>query len=340
MSLRDACRHQALNCRSLGSPFTARLLNLAAGRLTDASDVGATLLAWDGDVTSDGQSVPLRLAGALHRLVLLEDEGLVPHWPPHETGDDALWSAVEEAFDRRRDEVLQTLSHAPQTNEVRRAAALIPVLHMLARQYDRPLALFELGASAGLNLSMDRFDLAAGATRFGPGDSTVALAPVWEGPRPEPASLTVASRRGVDLAPLSVTNDADRLRLFAYLWPDQPERRQRTEAAVDLSDIEVEEGDAGDWLDDALNACSDDVLPVIYHTVAWQYFPAASQKRAEEAMARVGADRPVARIGMEADSGRGAGLTLTTWPNGRKHALARVDFHGRWLDWFGPTSLG
>ncbi|MEM7710731.1 MAG: DUF2332 domain-containing protein, partial [Pseudomonadota bacterium] len=35
----------------------------------------------------------------------------------------------------------------------------------------------------------------------------------------------------------------------------------------------------------------------------------------------------------EADGGRGAAVTLTTWPSGEVRDAARADFHGRWIDW-------
>lgn len=339
MTLRAALRDQAESCRQLGSPFTARLLTLAAERLTDATPVGARLLAWEGDVSSRGQSVPLRLAGALHKLVLSGDTDLAPHWPPEaQTSDDALWKAVESAFQRRADVILASLDTAPQTNEVRRAAALIPVLHMLAVRYDRPLALYELGASAGLNLHPDRFALLAGPARFGPDDPALTLEPDWQGPAPQPAALKISVRRGVDMAPVDPHDPEDRLRLLSFLWPDQPERRDRTLAAISVAKTKVDAADAGTWLAPALADAPEDALPVVDHTIAWQYFPEATKAAARAAMEQ--ARRPLARISMEADGdGRGAALTLTTWPDGTTCTLARVDFHGRWVTWVGPTSL-
>lgn len=339
MNLRGALRDQAESCRKLGSPFTARLLNLAAERLTDATPVGAHLLAWQGDVSSRGQSVPLRLAGSLHRLVLSGDALLADHWPPAPaTDDDALWQAVEAAFIHCEGQILAALETAPQTNEVRRAAALIPALHLLAVWAEQPLALVELGASAGLNLHLDRFALQTGTVHYGPSDAVLTLSPEWEGPAPSATTLGIAARRGVDLAPVDPRDPADRLRLLSFLWPDQPERRDRTLAAISVADTPVEAADAGAWLAPALAATPADALPVVYHTIAWQYFPDDTKASATDAMERAG--RPVARVAMEADpDGEAAALDLTTWPGGRTHRLARVDFHGQWVDWTGPTTL-
>lgn len=339
MNLRDALRDQAESCRQLGSPFTARLLSLAAERLTDATPVGARLLAWQGDVSSRGQSVPLRLAGSLHRLVLSGDTILADHWPPAPaTDDDALWHAIENAFLRSEGQILAALDTAPQTNEVRRAAAVIPALHLLAAWAEQPLAVVELGASAGLNLHLERFALQAGAVRYGPRDAVLTLSPAWAGPAPSPTKLGIVARRGVDVAPIDPLDPADRLRLLSFLWPDQPERRDRTLAAISVADTRVEAADAGAWLAPALAAAPADALPVVYHTIAWQYFPEDTKASAMDAMERAG--RPVARIALEADpDGKAAALDLTRWPGGGTHRLACADFHGRWVDWTGPTAL-
>ena len=121
-----AFRGQARACAALGSPFMERLMDLFAARLGADGAVADGLLAWEGDVTSGGHSVPLRIAGALHGLVL---DGAAPDlaavYPPHAVNDDALWQAVAAARITHEDRVMTWLDQAPQTNEVRRAAALI-----------------------------------------------------------------------------------------------------------------------------------------------------------------------------------------------------------------------
>ncbi|MGL4279769.1 MAG: DUF2332 family protein, partial [Albidovulum sp.] len=83
MNWQDAFLDQAQSCASLGSPFTARLLTLLAERGLPAGSVLDRIEGWPGDITSRGASLPLRVAGALHGLVL---EGLAPRlaaaYPP------------------------------------------------------------------------------------------------------------------------------------------------------------------------------------------------------------------------------------------------------------------
>ncbi len=345
--VREGFAMQGRACARLGSPFMARLMALCAERLAPEDPVSRAVLFWPGDPGIAADNPMLRLAGGLHRLVLSgADPELAAVYPPAPGGDAALWSAVAAALVRHEGALLEALSRAPQTNEVRRAAALIPALTLVARACDRPLALWELGCAAGLNLRADLFRLEAGGVAYGPPGARPLLVPDWEGPAPAPCPLDVVERRGVDLAPLDPTASEDRLRLLSYLWPDQPERIALTEAALARTaeaPAEVTRADAADWLEAALPGRRADVATVILHTVAWQYLPEAARARGEAALARAGRQAhraaPLARIAMEADGGKQAGLSLTLWPAGETWNLARVDFHGRAGRWTGPTAL-
>jgi len=44
---------------------------------------------------------------------------------------------------------------------------------------------------------------------------------------------------------------------------------------------------------------------------------------------------PLVQIGMEADGGKGAAITLTTWPDGKTRLLGRASFHCIWVNWNG-----
>jgi hypothetical protein len=239
--------------------------------------------------------------------------------------------------------ILDWLERPPQTNEVRRAAAILPVLSGLQARLGLPVRLLELGCSGGLNLWMDAFRADVGGRVLGDPVSDVVLAPAWSGPGPEGEVPEIVARAGVDLAPVDPMTEEGRLRLLAYLWPDQPDRIARTDAAIRIArdrPATLDRADAGAWLDAVLERPAEGALTVVYHTVAWQYFPPASQARAESAMTRAARKGPLARIGMEGDDGRGASVSLTTWPSGQAHEVARADFHGRWIEWKGlPNAL-
>jgi hypothetical protein len=337
--LRDAFRVQARACAGLDSPFMARLMALAADRLAPGCAVADRILGWPGEAGPSGASVPLRLAGALHALVIDgTDPALAAVYPPAAPSDAALWAAVEAALHGHEARLLRWLDSPPQTNEVRRSAALLAAATWIAARHPLPFVLSELGASAGLNLAFDRHALRAGGLTLGAEGSPVALAPDWRGPVPAPRTIEVTQRAGVDLNPLDPREPGARLRLLAYLWPDQPHRRRLTEAAIALADTVPDRGDAAPWLERRLAERHEGRVHMVFHTVAWQYFPAETQARCRAALATAGAratpEAPLARVGMEADATPGsAALTVTLWPGGETRELARVDFHGRTVDW-------
>ena len=318
-----------------------RLMQLAADRLTPGDRVSDRILSWDGDVSSSSQSIPLRLAGALHAIKRRGEPHLIAVYPPNKVSDADLWGAVHAVLQDRAEEILTLLESPPQTNEVRRSAALIPVLHLLTERFGMPIHLSELGCSAGLNLRADQFHLTANGVSYGDPSARVRLTPEWEGEPPKPAPVQVSSRAGVDLSPIDPEQDAERL--LAYLWPDQPERHQLTAAAIETARAHpaaISKGDAGPWLEAELSKPQQGTVHLVFHTVAWQYFPLEVQEQGKAVFAYAGArataKAPLARFAMEADGGRGAGLSLQVWPEGATLDLGRADFHGRWIEWRPP----
>lgn len=344
----DAFLDQARSNRSLGSPFTAQVLRVMAQKIAPGTPVMDRMLAWEGDVSNRGASLPLRFLGGLHRLVLTGAcPELVAVYPPNPTpGDAALSGALDVALAEHQDVLMRALDNPPQTNEVRRAAVIIAAAHWLADGLgmDRFVS-SELGAAAGLNLMWDKFrlDLACGV--FGPRSSAVRLDPEWRGLCPPERKIEVIDRRGVDLAPIDPHDPDDALRLTSYLWPDQPWRIARARAAMTLSDAPVDKADACDWIQHRLAMPHEGAIHLVVHTVAWQYFGEETCKSClaalDEAGARATPEAPLARLSMEGDArkGEGAPIELTLWPGGHTISLGRVDFHGRWVDWNAPARL-
>lgn len=345
MSLARAFNGQAQACEKLGSPFMGQLCRLMAERLQPGGAVADRMLGWQGDISSAGHSVPLRFAGAMHGLVIDRvDPGLASVYPPHAATDDALWAEVTRVMVQHEARLMTWLDSPPQTNEVRRAVAMIAAASILRQRFDLPLVVSELGASAGLNLSFDRFALVMGGETYGDPDSAVRLEPDAAGVLPLSAPIEIIDRAGVDLRPIDARQDAGALRLLAYLWPDQPNRMRLTRAAIALCDHVPDAGDAGDWLATRLQQVRPGALHLVYHTIAWQYFPPETAAHAEAALAAAGAratpDAPLARLSMEADDTPGsAGLTLQVWDGGPRSGmitpLGRIDFHGRWIEFSG-----
>jgi hypothetical protein len=345
MTLREVFLQQAKACIELGSPFMGQLMTLLAHHWPNDTALAQRFATWEGDASLSGANVPLRLAGGLHAIVLLgKDAPLAAAYPPNAASDDALATAVLGALREHDAFLCNWVNSAPQTNEVRRSAVLIAAAHWLNAQFQLPLQLSELGASAGLNLQFDKFAMQIGEQLWGPHDATIRLSPDWRGEPPPQSQPRIAARRGVDLNPLRIGRPEDELRLISYIWPDQPDRITRARAAMALFKEQIDEGDAVEWLEKRLAKPSPGHLHLIYHTIVWQYFPKQRQTRGRTLIEAAGAaatpDAPLAWLAMEADEDpNGAALTLRIWPGDKRLSLGRAGFHGQWVDWGSQQTL-
>ena len=345
-AVREAFRTQAGWCETLGSPLTSRLCAVLAERLGRDTALGRRLLDWPGEPDALHDSVPLRIAGGLHALVRRGRlPGLASLYPPHPPpSPDALWAGVAAALAEAEQDLAPWLDLPPQTNEVARSAVLMSGYLAVAAATGLPLALLELGASAGLNLLADRYRLRLGARDIGPSGSPVRLAPAWAGADLPDAEVRVVSRRGVDRNPLDPASAADRERLLAYVWPDQAERLARLDAALAIAAPDppaVDRDDAGRWLAARLDEpAPDGVARVVAHSIAFQYFSPGTQARIVASLDRAGAaatrTSPLAWLRYESDPALGrASLRLKLWPPGDDRLLAVADAHGRSVEWRG-----
>ncbi len=333
---------QAQACDAMGSPFTARVCRTALQLLDSSTRTGGRILAWPGDPRAD--ALALRLCGALHALVLCgDDDRLAAVYPPASANDGKLAIELEAAIRRRDDWICAYLKSAPQTNEIARSAALLPGFLQIARDTMLPLALNEIGSSAGLNLFPDCYRYKYGEQRWGTNDFPTVLAPVIGGKLPDlTGKLTIARRTGADIAPIRLSNPEDLLRLRSYIWPDQPERLARLDAAIAVAQggaCSLVTQDARDFIVERLSARKSGEVFVLFHSVVWQYLHETTKSAITSAMEQAGRqatpDNPLAWLRMEGLGGvePDAGLHLTLWPGGETRLLARADFHARWIEW-------
>ncbi len=342
--LTQAFARQGKSCRHLGSPFTAKLCETIADRGLPDSRVRDVLESWVGDPTSDGDALPVRLCGALHQLVITGmDPVLASVYPPHHEAVDAqpLHAAIAGAAQRHASFMTACLQRAPQTNEIRRAAALYCGLMHISALSGKPVILSEICASAGLNLQLDRFAYRLGNKAFGDSGSPVVLQPDWHGKPPPRAEITIHERRGCDLHPFDLQKPDHRHRLMSYIWADQHERMENTRAAIGLAvdrPAPVDAAQAIDWLEARLAEPRPGKAHVVWHSIAWQYLGDRERNRGDQLFEQAGSrsshDAPLFRLSMEGDGKQpGASLRFNSWPEGIEIQLGRVDFHGRWISW-------
>lgn len=343
----DAFARQARYCREHGSPFTARVLHAAARALDRGEPVLRPLAAWPGDPVAD--ALPLRLAGALHGLVLDGRAGeLARHYPGGgaEDGDEALWHAAADALRAHPQVLADYLASPPQTNEVGRAAVLLGGFMTIAARAGLPLRLLELGASAGLNLNWDHYRYRFGEAEWGGADGALELAPAWHGDLPAMAALHIAARSGCDRAPVDAGDPAQCLRLRSYVWADQHGRLCQLDAALGVArrhPVHVEREQADTWLERQLAVPATGVVTVVYHSIFWSYLSTAERARIVATLERAGetasATAPLAWLRFEfTDPRQLPSLWLNLWPGPRRLHLADAQAHGQEVFWRGADA--
>ena len=342
--VKAAFQRQAQACRDLGSPFMGSFCELIAERGLPPGPVEERIFGWPGDPTAASDAVPLRLAGALHRLVLDNQAPALSQVYPSANGGfdtETFVKALSTTLETQSDFVLAYLDFPPQTNELRRSSIVAAGLHAISAKTDLPLALFEVGSSAGLNLIPDLYAQRLGDSRFGDQGSPIQLSPEWRGAALSPTSPEIAARCGCDLNPLDLNDTNDVARLTSYTWPDQVDRLTRLKHAIPLTlgaNISVQRESALTWLPSVLEEAPAGQCRVVFHTIVTQYMPSDERHHYEASLHTIGASattqRPLAWLSFEMDEkAPGAPLYLTFWPNCERTLLARADFHGRWIEW-------
>lgn len=171
-----------------------------------------------------------------------------------------------------------------QTNEPQRCAALLPALATVAG----PIALLELGASAGLCLYPDRYSYRYRGeidVDLDPaeGESTVVLTCAVTG-RPPLRLPEIVWRAGIDLEPLDAAAAEDRRFLTTLVWPSEAGRADRIAAALDIAAADpprVWRGDAShaEVLDAAIGAAPAGATLVVTTPGVLPHVPWAARER-------------------------------------------------------------
>jgi hypothetical protein len=229
-------------------------------------------------------------------------------------------------------------SRSTQTNEPGRCAVLLPLLAALTQ----PIALLEVGASAGLCLLPDRYRYDYGGRRVGPADSPVTFPCEPRGSIPVPEAVPeVAWRLGVDLRPLDVTDPDTGRWLTALVWAGDAEREDRLQAAIRVASSDPPSVISGDLLSEtttlAASAPSDATL-VVFHSAVMPYLSREDGARFIDVVSQLPAvwvsfeglgvlPGICARLGVSERDERAFVLAR----DGQPMALASP--HGRWMRW-------
>jgi hypothetical protein len=229
------------------------------------------------------------------------------------------------------------LRRRTQTNEPARCAVLLPLLAALPQ----PLALIEVGASAGLCLLPDRYGYDYGDIAL-LGSPLLRCRPNAACPLPD-RKPEIAWRVGLDLDPVDLTDPAEVAWLEALVWPDQPERLHRLRQAIEAARADpprVVQGDLRHDTGHLVAEASRRGTVVVFHTAVLAYLSDVAERvafgrRVQDAGAIwISNEAPgvfpavAARVGRPGPSGAFL-LARNAEP------VAWTDPHGGWIDWIG-----
>jgi len=253
------------------------------------------------------------------------------------------WREFRERVETHSDAILVViLARRTQTNEPARCATLLPLLALLPQ----PLALLEVGASAGLCLLPDKYAYDYGGRRVGPtnGETNAPLfhCTINDATPVPKKNLEVAWRAGLDLNPLNVSDDDDVRWLHALVWPGEGERDRLLDEALAVARRDPPRVVRGDLRHDLAALAAEapkNATLVVFHTAVLAYVREASDRDAFV--------QSVKQLGAQWVSNESANLShvpdlmLRPWErfllslNGIPQAY--TDAHGTAIDWLVPV---
>ena len=306
----DAMQWQKQRCAASGSPVAASMLKA----ITEWVLANPALLARIGVTVRFGDFIPLRLMAAAHFIALsrLAPE-LALYLPTLGGHADVQHPRFAEIIKSSMDEhplvVDDFLSRIPQTNEWGRTQALRVALDHIDAQ--TPIALREIGCSAGLNLCI---------------------------PESQESNETITSRVGCDIAPIDVMTEEGRRRLSAYVWVDDVTRFQRLGAAITTAQLlkpTVVRSGAAAFIGKL--SLEPGVTTIVWQSALLPYLDSYEHDAVEAALTSLAADAsPNARLvhvswedlGDTTDPRRAFGLAIRQWDGSVSEPTAQLTARG------------
>ncbi|WP_165423209.1 DUF2332 domain-containing protein [Ktedonosporobacter rubrisoli] len=234
-------------------------------------------------------------------------------------------------------------TYGVQTNNVGRCAILLPAFALVAQHGGyRPLAMLELGPSAGLNMLWDRYGYDYGAAGYvGVHTSPVQIHCEVRGERVPALPKKIPKicwRMGIDLHPLDVHEEEAVRWLRALIWPEHRDRAQLLESALIIARQHPRPmvvGDMVDRLPEVLKQVPVEAILCLYHSYVLYQIPEPIRARILAQIAEFAKTRELFRVSFESAREMGQAALELFWYRGgseeQRLRLAEGESTGRWM---------
>jgi hypothetical protein len=222
----------------------------------------------------------------------------------------------------------------------------MPAFAAVSEAAGQPLALFEIGPSAGLNLLFDRYRYRFGAFEVGDEASPVVLNSEPRGTVPNVAIPQVTSRLGIDINPLDVSTPEDVAWLRALLWPEHTDRLALLNAALEVARSEPPKllrGDVFELLPAQITATPASSAVCVFATFVLHQFTPEMRSRLRAMLEALSHSREIFLVqigcpdfiqpGSQLDGEEQVWILRIRNGAGEYRISSIANPHGRWLDW-------
>ena len=232
------------------------------------------------------------------------------------------------------------LARSVQTNEPGRCASILPLL----AQVPSPIALIEIGASAGLCLLPDKYGYRYGTTTVGTNELVFPCDVDTNTPVPQKLP-EIAWRAGLDLNPVSLEDEDEVRWLECLVWPEHHARLSRLRTAINIArstPVRVERGDLRYDLEGLVAEAPVDCHAVVMHSAVLAYVPRSDVESFIAKMDRLNCDwisNEAANVLQFTSRVRDRDRTLSSFVlSMNKTPVATTSPHGEWLEWIATES--
>ena len=293
----------------------------------------------------EGQPAPNLLFGAVHYLLLKGREHPLKDYYPSIVGTPKTYKDSFPVFKdfclnyQKEIEVILKMKLV-QTNEVRRCSYLYPAFCIIYELAKKPLALIEIGTSAGLQLYWDKYSYSYGKDDlYGNVDSELPITAEIKGanmPFLLKTAPPVTSRIGFDLQTIDTHDEEEELWLKSLIWPEHNERLFLFDKALHYrkeASLNIINGDGVSLLPQYVEAIPEDSVICIFHTHVANQLPIEGKQLLLQTVDAIGTERDVFHL---YNNIQDRFLHLDYYLAGKKNenSIADTDGHGRWFKRF------